>query len=110
MNVIKRIECAFCDAQGVDPFKIPSPLSKCQVCWGKGTVNVEEKTITCVYCNGSGRHPELRLTCPVCWGKGVVTVKEPGMTCPDCKGTGKAPESKLPCLRCGGKGVIGVFK
>lgn len=101
------IDCAFCGGMGLDPFKIPSPLSRCQVCWGEGTVNVGDKTIKCVYCNGNGRHPELRLTCPVCWGKGVVNaVKEPAMVCPECGGTGRAPESKLPCLRCGGKGVI----
>jgi len=105
---MERIECAFCDAMGLDPFKIPSPLSKCQVCWGRGTVSVSvrEKTIKCVYCNGSGAHPELRLTCPVCWGKGVVAVENQTMRCPDCGGSGKAPESKLPCLRCDGKGVI----
>ncbi|MBE0516576.1 MAG: hypothetical protein IBX41_04175 [Methanophagales archaeon] len=108
---MQMTECAFCDAMGLDPFKIPSPFSKCQVCWGRGTVSVADKTIMCVYCGGSGKHPELRLTCPVCWGKGVVNiVREPTMICPECGGTGRAPESKLPCLRCGGKGVIGVSK
>jgi DnaJ-class molecular chaperone len=108
---MERIDCAFCNARGIDPFKILSPLSKCQVCWGRGTVSVSvrDKKMTCVYCKGSGKHPELRLTCPVCWGKGVVTVNEPTMVCPKCGGTGKAPESKLPCLRCGGKGVIEVI-
>lgn len=108
---MKLIECAFCDGEGMDPFDIPSPLSKCQVCWGRGTVSAgaKDNKTTCVYCNGSGRHPELRLTCPVCWGKGVVTVNEPTRVCPDCRGTGKAPESKLPCLRCDGKGVIWVI-
>jgi len=102
----KKIECAFCDGIGKDPFRIPSPLSACQVCFGNRLVTVGNNTIPCVYCHGSGVRPELRLTCPVCWGKGVVTVKEPTMVCPECRGTGKAPESKLPCLQCGGKGVI----
>jgi len=104
-------ECAFCDGIGIDPFSIPSPISKCQVCSGRGTVSVTYETTVCVYCHGSGRHPELRLTCPVCWGKGVVSIlKEPTMICSGCRGTGRTPETKLPCLRCDGKGMIVVVR
>lgn len=105
MSYIK-IACAFCDGKGTDPFDIISPLSKCQVCFGRGIVSVEEKTAECIYCKGSGRHPELRLTCPVCRGKGVVHIEESKVNCPECKGTGKTPGNKLPCLICEGKGTV----
>jgi len=112
-----EINCAFCDGKGLDPFELLSPLSKCQVCLGKGKVLVEKPVIKCAFCKGTGVYPYgVRITCTVCGGKGVVKISAGGefasgrkgasKECPDCKGTGRSFESKLPCLTCKGKGVI----
>jgi len=107
----KLITCAFCQGTGKDPFGIPSPLSSCQVCGGKGTVKVRELAIACAFCGGSGVHDELRLTCTACSGKGMVTIKEPVEKCPRCQGTGvDISINYLPCSLCGGKGVITTRK
>lgn len=101
------IKCAFCDGKGKDPYNLLSYLGTCQVCSGRGVVNVREPTIECVYCHGSGKHlNDGRLTCPVCFGKGAATMDEDRKKCQECHGTGKNKESKLPCLRCDGKGVV----
>ena len=101
------VRCAFCNGEGKDPFHLLSYLATCQVCSGRGTVNVQEPMIKCVYCNGSGRNPnDGRITCPVCFGKGAVSVDKNSAECPECHGTGKSRESKLPCLKCKGKGVV----
>jgi DnaJ-class molecular chaperone len=68
------IECAFCDARGIDPFDIPSPLSKCQVCGGKGVVTVREPTMICPECGRIGKAQESKLPCLRCDGKGVIEV------------------------------------
>ena len=98
--------CAFCGGGGRDPFGLLSPLSTCQVCWGKGSVAISEPAITCAFCGGSGVHRDQRLTCTVCGGKGMVTVEEPRDVCPNCKGRGIAPGDYLPCLVCGGRGMV----
>lgn len=101
------VKCAFCNGEGKDPFHLLSYLATCQVCSGKGTVNVQEPMIKCVYCNASGRSPnDGRITCSVCFGKGAVSVDKNMVSCPECHATGKSKESKLPCLRCKGKGVV----
>ena len=103
-----NIKCAFCKGTGKDPFNLLSDLATCQVCGGKGKVEVKEPAIKCVFCKGTGIYPcNARVTCTVCNGKGMVTVKK-GATnkCPECKGTGAAKDSGLPCVKCGGKGVI----
>lgn len=101
----KWVKCAFCRGKGIDPFGIPSKLSRCQVCSGTGKVAVGTPTITCAFCGGSGVYLDKRLTCTVCNGKGVVTQPKDATTCPDCLGSGMATDS-LPDLLCGGKGVI----
>lgn len=108
----KVITCAFCEGTGRDPFGIMSPLSACQVCWGKGSVTVREPAIVCAFCGGSGVHDEQRLTCTVCGGKGMVSIVEPVEKCPRCQGTGVnvPPLNYLPCSLCGGKGVITAKK
>jgi len=107
----KEITCAFCEGTGKDPFGIMSPLSTCQVCWGKGSVTVREPAIVCAFCRGSGVHDEQRLTCTVCGGKGMVTIKEPVEKCPHCQGTGvNTGINYLSCALCGGKGVVMVKK
>ena len=101
------VTCAFCDGKGLDPFGLLSPHSKCQVCSGKGKVNVKGPTIECAFCGGTGVFPGKRVTCYVCRGKGVVAKPKFGKVCPECDGTGMAAEPPgLPCITCGGKGQI----
>jgi len=102
------IRCAFCRGEGKDPFGVPSELSDCQVCLGRGEVTVREPALTCVFCDGSGVQPytSSRLTCSVCGGKGVVPVKEPFELCADCEGSGAVPEEGVPCKRCRGTGIL----
>ena len=108
MGVIK---CAFCKGTGKDPFDLLSELAICQVCGGRGKVEVKEPAIKCVYCKGTGVYPHNgRVTCTVCNGKGSVTVKTPTEKCPKCKGTGREIDSGLPCIECGGKGVVSKKK
>jgi len=69
----KMITCAFCKGKGRDPFGIPSKLSNCQVCWGKGKVAIADiPHETCGACKGTGIFEYHRLPCSVCKGKGVV--------------------------------------
>ena len=101
------VTCAYCEGSGKDPFGIPSELSTCQVCGGRGKVSVMKPTRECVFCGGTGIFPDRRLTCTVCMGKGLVTVKPGAKACPDCEGTGVAKNTPgLPCATCHGKGVI----
>ena len=98
--------CAFCRGTGKDPFELLSKLSKCQVCGGRGEVEVGQPAIECVYCGGSGVHRDQRLTCTVCGGKGMATIDKGSQTCADCNGSGRVKGYYLPCLRCGGTGVV----
>jgi DnaJ-class molecular chaperone len=100
-------KCAFCKGTGKDPFDLLSELATCQVCGGRGKVEVAEPAIKCAFCKATGVYPRnARVTCTVCNGKGMVTVKGATEECFKCKGTGTAIESGLPCIKCGGKGVI----
>lgn len=101
----KSIPCAFCNGKGLDPFGVPSPVSKCQVCWGKGEVRIKAPTHGCAFCGGSGVHPHTRLCCTVCCGKGRVHLKVPNVVCDACSGTGRGMDY-LPCLNCGGAGAV----
>lgn len=70
---IKTLTCAFCKGKGKDPFEVPSKLSDCQVCCGKGKVAIADiPHETCGACDGSGIFEHHRLPCSVCKGKGVV--------------------------------------
>ena len=103
----KKIKCAFCKGKGKDPFGVPSILSTCQVCGGRGTVSVMEPMKECAFCKGTGVDNVKRLTCHVCMGKGMVTVKPGAKKCPECNGDGhdKSPTmGYFPCSTCGGKG------
>ena len=101
------IKCSFCQGTGLDSFGALSPLSKCQVCHGRGKVTVPEPNIKCAFCGGTGVYPDKRLTCTVCRGKGVVAAVEAAKTCPACNGTGESRSTKgLPCITCKGRGVI----
>jgi DnaJ-class molecular chaperone len=101
------VKCAFCKGTGKDPFDLLSNLASCQVCGGRGKVEVMEPAIKCVFCKGTGVYHDTRLTCTVCNGKGMVAaVKGATKECPKCKGAGATADSGLPCLKCGGKGVV----
>lgn len=66
------ITCAFCHGAGLDRFGIPSKLSQCQSCKGRGKVSVPEQHMQCLSCLGTGVFRHHRLTCSVCGGKGRV--------------------------------------
>ena len=69
----KMITCAYCKGIGKDPFGIPSKLSNCQVCLGKGKVAIADiPHEACSACKGTGIFEHHRLPCSVCKGKGVV--------------------------------------
>ena len=100
------VKCAFCRGTGNDSFDLLSELAACQVCGGRGKVEVMEPAIPCAFCKAMGVYPHTRITCTVCNGKGMVTVAGSTEKCLKCKGTGTETESGLPCLKCGGKGVV----
>lgn len=69
----KKIICVFCKGKGKDPFRVPSKLSDCQVCFGKGKVTIADQPYeTCGACNGTGVFSHHRLPCSVCKGRGIV--------------------------------------
>lgn len=106
MGSFKSITCAFCKGTGKDPFEVPSKLSNCQVCIGRGTVQVVEPIEICPYCKGSGIFYHHRMPCSVCGGKGSVTKVKGEKRCEKCQGNGKDLESGLPCTSCYGLGAI----
>ncbi|MFQ5840857.1 MAG: hypothetical protein ACE5I8_00355 [Thermodesulfobacteriota bacterium] len=105
------IECAYCEGTGKDPWGIPSVLSNCQVCSGRGTVKVQEPAVQCAACGSTGMHGggSQRLTCLACGGKGRVSMIGPTERCPRCDGLG-VDNYGLYCLGCKGKGVVGLRK
>jgi len=101
------VQCAFCKGSGKDPFNLLSEFAICQVCGGRGKVEVKEPAAKCAFCKGTGVYPHnARVTCTVCNGKGLVSVKGPSEECPKCKGTGQEIDSGLPCIKCSGKGGV----
>lgn len=67
------IKCAFCKGKGVDPFGIPSELSRCQVCNGRKVNVVLTPSEECPACLGTGVYKFHRLVCAVCKGRGQVS-------------------------------------
>lgn len=102
----KRFPCAFCKGKGKDPFGIPSKLSDCQVCLGRGMVQSVEPLATCPYCKGGGVFFNHRMPCAVCKGKGKVTKIKGAERCAKCTGDGREQGSDLPCSSCYGLGAI----
>ena len=98
-----EIKCAYCKGTGKDPWGLMSVLAICQVCKGKGTVQIEEPFEKCLVCHGTGVQYNRRLTCLACGGKGVLTVAKGKEICPECGGTGKGAFG-LYCLKCKGTG------
>lgn len=105
-----KVKCAFCNGTGKDPFGLLSHLSDCQVCLGKGEVEILGPVVTCNFCHGSGIQPYTtsRLHCLACGGVGVVTKITPSRKCPVCKETGIYPRRPHPvaCHICHGQGVV----
>ena len=106
-----KAPCAFCKGTGKDPFGVMSHLSTCQVCAGRGEVEVRPPTAPCKFCKDSGVEPysSSRLTCSACKGKGVVTTIENGVPCPVCGGSGIHPLQRtmaFACAKCKGQGVV----
>jgi len=66
------VKCAFCRGTGLDRFGVPSKLSQCQTCKGRGKVYVPEPSEKCLSCLGTGVYCHHRLTCSVCGGRGRV--------------------------------------
>lgn len=108
---IKTIKCPYCGGTGKDPWGIPSPLSNCQVCKGRGEVSIREPAVKCKVCGGTGvaLHGK-RMTCLGCGGKGWISIPEgPTQKCPSCEGTGIGMAGEH-CLKCGGSGVVPAEK
>jgi len=68
---VVKIQCAFCHGTGKDPFGIPSVLSNCQCCLGKGWTYIKKPYEQCSACHGTGVFRD-HLNCAVCGGKGRV--------------------------------------
>lgn len=69
----KEIICAFCKGKGKDPFGVPSKLSSCQACSGRGKFSIADiPHERCRACKGTGIFAHHRLPCSVCKGKGIV--------------------------------------
>ncbi len=102
------VKCAYCDGTGKDPWGIPSPLSNCQVCKGKGVIEIEAPYKECPVCKGEGNQRNKRVTCLGCGGKGVVHIEKGMKECPECGGVGVTGSVGLRnyCLKCKGKGLI----
>lgn len=103
------IACAFCRGRGVDPFGVPSKLSKCQICKGRKKNFVLGPFEECPACLGSGVYKHHRLPCAVCKGRGQLH-KIPGKD----RTYGCVPENEemldietgLPCLSAYDLGLI----
>ena len=67
---------------------------------------MEQQTIKCAFCQGSGNNPHFTGTCPVCKGIGKNKVVGKYMTCGTCRGLGQKRGTTLTCYDCGGIGVI----
>lgn len=103
---MKKKKCAFCQGTGKDPFELLSELATCQVCGGKGEIELEDPVVECAFCKGTGVHRNRRLTCTACGGKGVIPFKGEKETCPACDGKGYQKDGNYPCIVCKGKGVV----
>ncbi|MBI2632947.1 MAG: hypothetical protein HYW78_00970 [Parcubacteria group bacterium] len=94
------IRCAFCRGAGFDRFGIPSKLSQCQACKGRGKVYVPEPNEKCASCLGTGVYRHHRLTCSVCGGKGRVRTlnRVRGEGCEKENEEALNSETGLPCI------------
>lgn len=93
-NKSRPINCAYCRGQGVDPFGIPSKLSRCQVCQGRKTNLISDPFEKCTACGGRGTFKHHRLSCSVCKGRGQV----PYIQGKDRKAGCRPENADLPCI------------
>lgn len=101
MSKITTITCAFCKGKGLDPFGIPSELSKCQVCNDRKVNAVMGPFEECPVCLGTGVYKHHRLVCAVCKGRGQVSKVKGKDRTEDCEPGNKEmldAETGLPCL------------
>ncbi len=114
--VRSAVICAFCRGTGRDPFGALSAVSNCQVCGGRGEIQVRGPVVACAFCRGTGMPPSNtdRLHCLACKGTGVVPEIKNPVECPACEGTGhqlmRTTRGKRPirqrCLKCNGQRLI----
>ena len=102
------VKCAFCKGKGLDRFCVPSKLSKCQTCQGKGEVFVPEPHEQCPSCLGTGVYRHHRLNCSVCGGKGKVRKlnRVRGEGCKKENEEALNIETGLPCINAYGLGKM----
>ena len=67
---------------------------------------MEQQTIKCAFCKGTGKNPHFEGTCPTCKGKKENQVIGKYMACGDCRGSGQKRGTTLTCYTCAGLGVI----
>ncbi|MDP1760106.1 MAG: hypothetical protein Q8L01_01455 [Candidatus Woesebacteria bacterium] len=67
---------------------------------------MEQQTIKCAFCKGTGENLYFKGTCPVCKGKGKNQITGKYMACGDCRSSGQKRGTTLTCYTCAGLGVI----
>lgn len=94
------ITCGFCRGTGLDRFGVPSKLSQCQTCKGRGKVSVPEPHEKCPSCLGTGVFRYHRLNCAVCGGKGRIGKRNQvrGEGCGKKHEEALEIETGLPCI------------
>lgn len=96
-----QMKCIYCEGKGKDPYKLLSSTSKCLVCNGSTTVQIDEPFRACIFCSATGKNPlGARVPCIVCKGKGKNTITSE-VVCAKCIGTSRASDG-LPCTNCKG--------
>ena len=107
-NAGSLIACAFCRGTGLDRFGVPSKLSQCQTCKGRGKVYVPEPHEKCASCLGTGVFRHHRLTCSVCGGKGRVRAlnRSRGEGCEKESEEALDVNTGLPCISAYGLGKV----
>jgi len=103
---MEEIKCAFCKGTGKDPFDLLSELATCQVCGGRGEVEVNEPAIKCAFCKGTGIYPHTRVTCTVCNGKGMVKLKAKQKSALNVKAQAQQKIAAFPALNVAVKGLF----
>src|SRR5579859_14022 len=67
---------------------------------------MQQHTIRCAFCKGTGNNPHFRGTCSVCKGTGSNQISGDYMVCRDCRGSGQKRGTTLTCYTCSGRGVV----